>query len=584
MPNIKQYEAGNVGLNPSETGVEAAAATARRLGMFFNQRASAEDMLAKSTEDLGRATGRLGGDTGRLSSETARLGQETARLGQETESLGAFEGGLLKDVGARAGSAVASAGDVAVQYMDHQEVSRGSAAFTGLTARATQQWNDTVKNADPNDTTVGPAFMQGIEPELEKFKQGFLTENSQKWAEGRVDALRQHLSDKTTADMGVLAGQAAKVNQDKIANDLANTVRSDPTSLDFALATAKSSVEDAISTSPTLTGVEAARLRSEHLQATNVALVKTAALGRLEKNPNFDLAEFEKKYADYIKPAEIQELQRAAKTYQRLAQGEVRQQRAEVRREAKDDFNGQVTKLLADMMPQKPGDPLRVPDDAYDRLRKLAVHPGATQEPGRLAAAIKSVEAVVDRLNKPEPLGPVSHKTTMDILGKIRSGAVADTGAIYDAYGKGDLNREDFNFLTKEFTNLKTPQGEALGRDRDQFFKRFGPSIDPSVVGNQGGSDKLYVAEMDARRQEGILRAKNLDPHLVYDPRSEYFFGKPDNISKYKQPLQQMLQDRTAKPAEKPITLPTVTERKAGQIYPTARGDMKWTGTGWVAP
>ena len=33
-----------------------------------------------------------------------------------------------------------------------------------------------------------------------------------------------------------------------------------------------------------------------------------------------------------------------------------------------------------------------------------------------------------------------------------------------------------------------------------------------------------------------------------------------------------------------PAALPAVADRKAGQTYPTARGDMKWTGTGWVAP
>ena len=30
--------------------------------------------------------------------------------------------------------------------------------------------------------------------------------------------------------------------------------------------------------------------------------------------------------------------------------------------------------------------------------------------------------------------------------------------------------------------------------------------------------------------------------------------------------------------------LPALTDRKAGQTYPTPRGPMKWTGTGWVAP
>jgi hypothetical protein len=38
---------------------------------------------------------------------------------------------------------------------------------------------------------------------------------------------------------------------------------------------------------------------------------------------------------------------------------------------------------------------------------------------------------------------------------------------------------------------------------------------------------------MAARRQENDLKRKGLDPHLAYDPTSEYFIGKPANIQKW---------------------------------------------------
>ena len=96
MPNITPYQAPqNLGFQPSETGVEAVAGAARRLGAFGNQRADAYNQ----------------------------------------------EGQELK-------GAVADAGAVAVDYMDHREISAGAATFAKLQDNLTQQWNATAKTAD----------------------------------------------------------------------------------------------------------------------------------------------------------------------------------------------------------------------------------------------------------------------------------------------------------------------------------------------------------------------------------------------------------------------------------------------------
>src|SRR5437879_5764013 len=131
--------------------------------MFYNQQASAEQMLA--------------GETNRLAGETSRLGSETATLGAE-------KGAALADTGRRIGSSIADAGDAAIKYLDHQQISQGAPAFANLMAQKTQQWNETVKNADPNDPTVAAKFMDSLESDLTKFKEhGFYTEGGQKWAE-----------------------------------------------------------------------------------------------------------------------------------------------------------------------------------------------------------------------------------------------------------------------------------------------------------------------------------------------------------------------------------------------------------------
>src|SRR6185312_19826 len=223
MPRIETFDAGNVALQPTETGVEATAGAARRIGAFYNQQAGAEEMLARETE---------------------RLGGMTQQVGRETEQLGAEKGQAETEAGRRIGSSIAAAGDVAVKYLDSQQISQGSKAYADLLQTTTQQWNDTVKNADPNNPHVATDFMAKLDDQLEYFNNdGFYTENGQKWAEAHVEALRQHMAEKTTGDMATLAGQAAMVNQQQTVNSLSATVHGDPSSIDFALASLKSSTE-----------------------------------------------------------------------------------------------------------------------------------------------------------------------------------------------------------------------------------------------------------------------------------------------------------------------------------------------------
>jgi hypothetical protein len=295
MANIPQYDAPNLALRPSETGVEAVAGTARRVGMFYNQQSSAEETLARETE---------------------RLAGQTQQLGRETGEFGSEKGAALTSVGRAVGSGVEAVGDAAVKYLDHQQISKGSADFTQLMLGATKQWNDTVKNADPNDPTVGPKFMAALNSQLDSFKQngGFVTDNGQQWAEAHIDALRQHMAEKTQGDMSSLAGEAAVVNHQQTINQLSATVHSDPSSIDFALATLKSSSEGVISTSPNLTGAEAGKVRMELQQHGAEAIVKSAAVGYIEKTGNMPDWITDPKYAPYVNGAELKMLESAAQT------------------------------------------------------------------------------------------------------------------------------------------------------------------------------------------------------------------------------------------------------------------------------
>src|SRR5690349_18231587 len=119
MPQIRQYEAPNLGLEPSETGVQAAASAGRLAGRFYNQAAAA-----------------------------------TERVGSLTERVGAMKAAEGEQFARNLAGGIRDAGSVAVQYAEHQEISHGAASFAQLNDVLTNAWNDTAKNADPNDPMV----------------------------------------------------------------------------------------------------------------------------------------------------------------------------------------------------------------------------------------------------------------------------------------------------------------------------------------------------------------------------------------------------------------------------------------------
>jgi hypothetical protein len=267
MPNIREVNAGNIGLQPTEIGVEATAGAARRIGAFYNQ-----------------------------------------------------AGNALAETGQRAGGAIRDAGDAAVKFEDHREISAGIKNGTDLMANLTNMWNQTIKapGLDPNDPSVAAKFKaETLEPALQQFQSGFNTEASQTWAQHFVGQYRQHMSEKTSADMSKLAGDAVQTNITQTINRLGSMARSDPSSLDFAMKTIDESIGAIVASSPTLSPTDAAKARTEVSQKAKEGIVKSAVMGMIEKNPGIDLGAIEKKYSDYINGPELAMFAKAAKTQAR---------------------------------------------------------------------------------------------------------------------------------------------------------------------------------------------------------------------------------------------------------------------------
>jgi hypothetical protein len=347
-----------------------------------------------------------------------------------------------------------------------------------------------------------------------------------------------------------------------------------------------------VDSSPNLTGTAAAKVKTEVLQKGKEEIIKSAALGAIEKTGEVPDWVSDPKYSKFINGAELKQLAQAAKYYERLGKSEERAAQAQQEHAAKLDFNDKVNKLEASTMPQDVGDRPTLPKDYWDKMRELARHPGAALEPGRLKTMVTNGDTITNRMNKPEPLSVVSHQTTMELMKRFRAtddsrleGDEA-TKAVYAKYDEGKLNTSDFRLALNE-ANLKTPEERAIAQDRKEFFKQHALAIDPSFGATAEGTQKIYFAEMDARRQEAVLRKQGKDPHLVYDPRSEYYFGKPENLQKFKASLTDLMRGLQQETGAAPTPAPAATGgAAAGPVRPKSKAEYEALdpGTVFIAP
>jgi len=272
MPNIEQpYDAGPLKLQPDETGIEATAQAARRINAAYTEVGQAKE---KTQEQLARGL-----------SNTVR-----------------------------------DAGTAALDYMQHREISHGAAAFATKMQQVTDDWNDTVKNADPNNPLVAKDFLAKLEPDLQEFKRGFLTEGGQQWAEQRLDAFRNHMFEKTSADMSTLAQDAVAVNFRQTVNKLSNTARTDASSIGFLIDTAQHSINEIVASSPNIKGAAAAKVKAQLTEQAIESIVQSGAMGAIETAADPDAAAraLAAKYPQYINGAELQKLVSAARQQVRM--------------------------------------------------------------------------------------------------------------------------------------------------------------------------------------------------------------------------------------------------------------------------
>lgn len=505
MPNIRTYEAPNLGLQPTEIGVQSAAMAGNRIGRFYNQ-------VAASTKEVGNN----------------------------------LESGIKGDIQA--------VGQAVTQYVEHREVSQGAAAFAQLNDDLTKRWNETVQKADPNDPTVAENYRAKVlEPALEKYRESFITEGGQKFAESRIATMRSHMFEKTAADMSSLAAVSVETNLRTASNSMSNTAVSDPSSVPHLLDNVDASVAAMVSSSPNLKGAAASKARIEVSEKIKEGIVKAGVFGAIQKagDPEAVAAQWAAKYPQYINGQEALQLARAAKTQARtnlalMKQTELYQRQLDeqkTHKAANDTFTKNVT------IDPATGRVVVNPQYFKDALDIAKSNPNA---PNGATVAKTMIDWGEAQQKKQTTFSDQAVVTDLDARMFSESNPTSEI-EVLRAEADGKLTRADGQVrlqLIKQRQDM--PYNPALKNDRSEFFKRYAGTID-GYLGQYGvhsalGQRRMFMAEKDAVTQEIALQKAGQDPHSLYDPSSPNFFGRPENMARYHVTMQQAMDDAKVPP------------------------------------
>jgi hypothetical protein len=542
VPNIRTFETPALDIRPTEVGVEAVAAAARRGGMFSNQ---ASDAMI--------------------------------RLGQQ------------------AGSAIRDAGDAAVKWQEHREISAGAAHFAQMEDSFTNGWNAKAKNADPNDPTVAATFRAGMEPSFDKFRNGFLTERGRAWAEGRIDAFREHMFHKTSADMSELAADAVHTNYNATINSSINAVYSDPSALKFKLKTLDGDIGAIIESSPNLTPAVAANVRKDLATKARENLVKSAVMGTIRNGGDWRAIADDPDNKPYINLPEMIGFERSERMYKRMAVAEEKAARIEADREARTNLNKSLRDLDLSML--NDDNELVVNKSHIAALKKIIEENprGAELEEGKVSARMNHLDNAVKKAarapaTKDDPdvvmdltnrlFDPDNPTTMMDLTlaklnGKITKVSAGNIAGVVREQSKW-LHDPDMKAAT---SGLRTIMGAG----------------DPVGAGKYTAFIQTFLPQYMAKKRAGTLEPNALD---INDPDS--FISKI--AAPFKRTPKQIYMDRVSHGMLAPVmTTPAepaaateegvgdlvpLKNREHGKQYPTPVGWRIWDARigKWVLP
>ena len=454
----------------------------------------------------------------------------------------------ISEMGHQAGQAVAEGGrqiasgvESIEKFQASHEISQGWASGSAVLADGTQEWNDALGHADPNDIgATRQKFLEGLDEKLAKFTGGFTTEKGKLWAEEHAANLRSHFNQKTIADVSTAAGHALQVNVEQGLNNLTVAVQNDPTTLDTALATVKPTVDALVDNAHELSGTDAMTARTTLVQDQSRRLVTAAARAAIDRDPQRGLAMLEGKYGDLLPPETITTLRERAEAVTRAKRADataatVERMRAEQR--ASDVRANEMLASWAKPGPDgKPG-PVGLPEGTRQSiLTDPALKPS---EKGFLWGMADRVER---DLNKYDTAHNDPH-VTADLMQRIGDPARPTTREeITEAVKAGNLTPQmGMELFAKTSGDLSSQMRQLTSNDlvRAEMDRAAAAIAGPNLLAAIGGTNQAVRAKIDSFKVDTLRRlqdavAKNENPQKFLDPKSPDYLFSPQRVEQYR--------------------------------------------------
>ena len=501
MPNIKGFEAGEVGLRPEDRGITSfreAGAEAQRAGVQEARSYSrAASFYEQGFNELGRAGGQLVQDY------------------QNHEDTLATSDAAMKEAD--------------FDLKQHQSLD-----------------NIMAPRPDPND----PTGQKMITPDPNQ-AAGLVGDRLTQWKEDRA-ALRESITNtkalaqfdkETPRAYAQFANKAygieTNLNFQAVGNNLvqaaqknAGVVYADPNQLDDQLSKLHEHI-GAMSNSMNMTAPNRMKFQTEFEQKSARALIESAIEGSARLGANgrqhaLDLIN-SGKYDNWIGTdkdkliSHVNTMDRADRADQ-AAQLKLQQQQEKQQALARTDQY--VQDMASDNPKMKLTDIMQ--DAAYRNrpdLRKEAV--GVVETMRKL----QSQELQVNSVRSADTARQLIDRITSD---PTADNHITDRRQIDQEFINGNLTRQDYNFALGQLTRQQGGLNKELNSDRNTFFKSMERTLDPyrSADANPTGapsalgSQKIFDAKKYAMSQEAELVKQGKDPRSLYDRNSPNYIGK----------------------------------------------------------
>lgn len=434
---------------------------------------------------------------------------------------------------------IRQAGGAFLEHRTREEISQGAGEIAVIADGQRQQWQQILRDADPNDHTVGTQFIQEhAEPAYEAWVNQATTEESRAWRQSQVATLRQHTYERTAADMATRSGEALEANMTTLATHVTNLVANDPTQLNLGLGLLHNSIEGIIQNDPNLTPAQAEHARGVLTATLSQQTANAAVVGMAQRDPAAARALLATggAFSEYLDGADHARLGNYIDAEEERHATQARMAAAETRRQQVQDANTVERDLVASLYdPDHPGT-MRIPADFGTRFQAYAAMPGA--DGGTARALLSMSHTIVEDAARGVP-AVTDPQIFNSLVGRMtiapgQPNAVT-SAEIYSAAAAGHLSIHDASLLTSWQNDNERPTPgvtqarEGIARTVDSFKSTITSSTMLSPHADAEGDQRYGQFQWEVYTRFNQLRADGQTPEQAVarltDPRSPDYIG-----------------------------------------------------------